>query len=126
MEQFDFTHYLGILVITLAAAKLFGGLAQRLGQPAVLGELIAGLVLGVSCLNIFSAHDHVLEFMSEMGVVILLFEIGLETDLKQLLKVGGSSFTVAIVGVFLPFLFGYMVCQHLATSRLYPSLQERH
>lgn len=118
MEPFDISHILAVLVAILGLAKLLGGLAQRLGQPAVLGELLAGVALGVSGLAIVDTHDHVLHFLSEMGVIILLFEIGLETDLKQLLKVGGSSFAVACVGVALPFVLGYLVCRMLGYEEL--------
>ena len=118
VEHIDIPHYLGILVIVLALAKLLGAVAQKLGQPAVLGELLAGVVLGVSCFQVVDTHNSVLQFLSELGVIILLFEIGLETDLKQLLKVGGSSFMVACVGVALPLLFGYWVCYQLG----YPNL----
>ncbi|MCC6509169.1 MAG: cation:proton antiporter [Pirellulaceae bacterium] len=118
MEETTTTQILGILVLVLLLAKVCGSIAKRLGQPSVLGELLAGVILGVSWLNIVDPHVSVLHFLSELGVMILLFEIGLETDLKQLLKVGGSSFVVACVGVALPFMLGYLVCSWLG----YPSL----
>jgi len=106
----DTAHLLGVIALMLAGAKLFGWLAQRIGQPAVLGELVAGVALGGSLLGIVDTHDHVLHFLAELGVVILLFEIGLETDLVRLVAVGTASLTVAVVGVFLPFVLGYGVC----------------
>ena len=118
MEHLDVPAFLGSLVILLAMAKVLGALAQRMGQPAVLGELLAGVFLGVSWLGLVKVDNELLHFLSELGVIILLFEIGLETDLKQLLKVGGSSFVVACVGVALPFLFGYLVCYWLGYSSL--------
>lgn len=116
--ELDVTSILGTLVVVLALAKILGAIAQRLGQPAVLGELIAGVVLGVSWFGLIDTHNQVLHFLSELGVIILLFEIGLETDIKQLLKVGASSMMVACVGVALPFIFGYWVVALLG----YPNL----
>ena len=105
IEQFFFT-----LAIILFAAKLGGELANRIGQPAVLGELIAGVVLGSSMLGVIPAegqlHD-IIGIFAEIGVVILLFEIGLETDLREMFRVGGSALLVALVGVVAPFLLGY-------------------
>jgi Kef-type K+ transport system membrane component KefB len=105
VEQFFFT-----IAIILAAAKLAGELASRVGQPAVLGELIAGVVMGSSVLGVIPAdgalHD-VIGLLAEIGVVILLFEIGLETDLKEMSRVGGAAVLVAMVGVVAPFALGY-------------------
>ena len=100
-----------ILAAMLIAAKLFGELAERLGQPAVLGELIAGVLLGGSLLGIVPAQGpaaDVVHVLAELGVVLLLFEIGLETDLKEMFRVGPASLSVATVGVVLPFLFGFL------------------
>jgi Kef-type K+ transport system membrane component KefB len=97
------------LLAIFAAAKLFGELAERIGQPAVLGEMIGGIVIGVSGLHWIDAHDPVLHLLSELGVLLLLFLIGLETDLHRLLSVGGSAMAVAIAGVTLPFAAGYGV-----------------
>jgi Kef-type K+ transport system membrane component KefB len=118
MEHLDVPQTLGILVIMLAAAKLFGALAQRIGQPAVLGELVAGVALGTSALGIVDTHNDVLHLLAEIGVVILLFEIGLETDLRKLVRVGGASAVVAMVGVALPFALGYAVCRMLGLVNL--------
>ena len=76
-----------------------GGLAQRLGQPAVLGELIGGVLAGPSVLGWVDPDHETIQLLAELGVVILLFAIGLETDLAQLLRVGATSLTVAVVGV---------------------------
>ena len=99
--------FLLTLIAIFAAAKIFGELAERIGQPAVLGELIAGIVVGVSGLHLVDSHDPTIHLLSELGVILLLFMIGLETDLKKLLAVGGSAAAVAIVGVVLPFALGY-------------------
>jgi Kef-type K+ transport system membrane component KefB len=110
MTHLDVPQFLGLLVVLLLAAKLFGALAQGVGQPAVLGELVAGVVLGISVVGLVNPKDQVLHLLAEVGVVILLFEIGLETNLRKLLRVGGASAAVAIVGVVLPFALGYAVC----------------
>jgi Kef-type K+ transport system membrane component KefB len=107
----DVPRTLGVLAVMLAAANLFGALAQRVGQPAVLGELVAGVILGTSAVGLVDPGNGVLHLLSEIGVVLLLFEIGLETDLGKLLKVGGASAAVAAAGVVLPFALGYGVCR---------------
>lgn len=116
--EHDFAYYLKTLALILIAAKICGSLAKRIGQPGVLGELLAGVILGVSCFKVVDPHNDTLEVLKELGVTILLFEIGLETDLKQLVKVGGSSMTVACVGVALPFVLGYAVCSLLGYASL--------
>lgn len=95
------------LIVIFAAAKLFGELAERIGQPAVLGEMVGGIAVGLSGLQLVDAHDAVLHLMSELGVLLLLFLIGLETDMHRLFSVGGASASVAVAGVVLPFVGGY-------------------
>jgi Kef-type K+ transport system membrane component KefB len=97
------------LLAIFAAAKLFGELAERIGQPAVLGEMVGGIVIGVSGLHLIDSHDPVLHVLAELGVILLLFLIGLETDIQRLLSVGGASASVAAVGVLLPFAAGFGV-----------------
>lgn len=75
----------------------------------MLGELLAGVLLGKSVFGIVDANDPVLYAMAELGVLILLFEIGLHTDVRSLRKVGGQAVTVALVGVAAPFVGGYFV-----------------
>jgi Kef-type K+ transport system membrane component KefB len=96
----------------LIAAKIGGELALRIGQPPVLGELLAGVALGnLPLLGIhgFSAEAPGLAFLAELGVVLLLFEVGLESTLAQMRAVGGSAAIVAVVGVVAPMLLGYGV-----------------
>lgn len=114
----DVPTFLGLLVIVFATAKALGTLAQRLGQPAVLGELIAGALLGSSVLGLVDPKQETFHLMAEVGVVILLFEIGLETDLHRLLQLGIPAAVVAIVGVVLPFAMGYGVCAWLDLGHL--------
>jgi len=118
MDHLDAPQMLGLLVVMLAGAKLSGFLAKRIGQPAVLGELVAGVVLGMSVLGLVNPYNEILHLLAEIGVVILLFEIGLETDLRKLVYVGGESALVAIVGVALPFALGYLVCRSLGLGNL--------
>lgn len=109
MTEHSLPHLLAVLVALLLSAALLGVLAQRIGQPAVVGELIAGVLLGKSVLGILDPADPIIVALSEIGVLVLLFEIGLHTDLKSLIRVGNEAITVALVGVILPFGFGYGV-----------------
>lgn len=117
----SFEHLLLVLVAVIAATKLFGEVAQRIGQPAVLGELIAGVVLGGSVLGIFNPDDAVLHALAELGVLILLFQIGLHTDLRSLAKVGPTALFAGMVGVVLPFVGGVAVSQAMGVETL-PSI----
>lgn len=121
MTEHPFPHLLITLVALLAAAKALGAIAQRFGQPAVVGELIAGVLLGASVLGIVDPADPVVQSLAELGVLVLLFEIGLHTDLKSLMNVGAEAITVALVGVALPFAFGYGVARLLELDVL-PSI----
>ena len=106
IEQFFFT-----IAIILVAAKVGGELAVRIGQPAVLGELVFGVLLGSSLLGSIPADGplhEVIGLLAEIGVVILLFEIGLETDLREMFRVGRPAVMVAMVGVIAPFALGYI------------------
>jgi Kef-type K+ transport system membrane component KefB len=100
-----------ILIGMLVAGKIGGELAERLGQPAVLGELIGGVIVGGSVLGLVptaagDAMAETIHLFAEIGVVILLFEVGLETDLKEMFRVGPAASAVALVGVVAPFLLG--------------------
>lgn len=96
---------LGLIVVWLAA-KLAGEAMERLGQTAVLGELLAGVVVGPGVLGLVQ-ESVVLHALAEIGVIVLLFEIGLESDLDELLRAGLQATAVAVVGVVMPFLLGY-------------------
>jgi len=101
------------LAVILAVAKLGGHLAVRFHQPAVLGELVAGVVLGsldlagIGWFRIIEA-DATVETLARLGVVILLFEVGLESTVRDMLKVGLTS-VLAVLGVFAPFALGWFV-----------------
>ena len=102
------------LMVILLAAKLGGDFFERFSQPAVLGELVIGMLLGnahLLGLDVFEPfkHDLTLEILSDIGVIILLFEVGLESSIKEMMKVGMASFMVAIFGVVAPFFLGWAV-----------------
>jgi Kef-type K+ transport system membrane component KefB len=110
--------FLFLLVAVLVSAKLLGELAEKIGQPAVLGELLAGVLLGGSVLGVLDTGVEALHLMAEIGVVLLLFQIGLETNLGRLLRVGPASAMVAVVGVALPFALGWAVARALGLETL--------
>lgn len=99
--------FLLALIAIFIAAKVCGEIAERFGQPAVLGEILGGIAIGVSGLRLVNPEDVTIHLLSELGVILLLFLIGLETDLSKLLAVGGPAAAVAIVGVGLPFFGGF-------------------
>ena len=99
------------LALILMSARLFSPLAQRIGFPAVLGELLLGVLLGnLSLLGIglfdTIAKDPIIAFIAELGVIVLLLQIGLETRLADLVKVGARAAAVGCVGIALPFVLG--------------------
>ena len=104
------------LALLVVGAKLGGFLAERLGQPSVLGELLFGIALanlsplvgGGSGIE-FVRSNETLRFLAEVGVLILLFDVGLETDLRAFQKVGLSAVLVALIGVTVPFFLGWSI-----------------
>jgi len=106
------------VAVMLAIAKLMGEVFERLRQPAVLGELFAGIVLGNLVIFGFAKAESLktnetVAALAELGVIILLFEVGLESDLKEMMEVGWSSLLVAVVGVIAPFFLGWAVSAYL-------------
>ncbi|MBL1211290.1 cation:proton antiporter [Geminocystis sp. GBBB08] len=143
------------LVIIYFASKLGGELCSRIGLPAVLGELVGGVIIGVSAFKflvfpesglgaqdsliiqllentanltpateelVFHSMSEVISVLSELGVIILLFEIGLESDLKELIRVGPSATIVAVVGVAVPFILGTLGLLYIFHLPLVPSV----
>ncbi|MEM7726536.1 MAG: cation:proton antiporter [Cyanobacteria bacterium P01_A01_bin.45] len=127
------------MIVIYAASKIGGELSNRVGLPAVLGELVGGVIVGISALHllvfpdvgagsssslimsflqmtsdltpdavesVFQAQSEVISVLAELGVIILLFEIGLESNLKELIEVGLQATVVAMVGVLVPFIAG--------------------
>ena len=102
-----------LIGVVLLAAKL-SGMVERFGQPAVLGELMIGVILGNLTLVGIGwleplGNDVYIKFLAELGVVILLFQVGLESNLGRMSKVGPRALLVATVGVVTPFLLGYFL-----------------
>lgn len=97
-----------VLVAVILTTQLFGLIAQRFRQPAVLGELLAGVLLGGSVLGLVNPADPVVSALAEIGVLVLLFEIGLHTDLRALVSVGRSASMVGVVGLLVPFGLGFL------------------
>ncbi len=113
MHDAEIVRILAELLLILVSAKAFGELAERLGQPSVLGELVGGVVLGTGLFAFFRPDDPALALMSEIGVILLLFETGLRSDLSELLKAGPTSGGVAATGVALPFVLGWALMKVL-------------
>src|SRR5262245_373915 len=102
----DITHVLRDILVVLIAAKVAAEIADRIGGPAVVGEIVAGVVVGPSLLGLVDQSDEVLRTLGEIGVILLLLDVGLEMDLGELRRAGRASMLVAIVGVVTPMLLG--------------------
>src|SRR5688572_29144703 len=107
------------LVLVWVVAKAAGEAIERIGQTAVLGELLAGVFIGPGVLGLVTESE-ALRALAELGVLILLFEVGLESDLADLLRAGVQAAVVALVGVAVP-LLGSGSCGASATPRSWPS-----
>jgi len=105
------------LAVVWLAAKITGEGMVRLGQTAVLGELLAGIVIGGGGFGIVH-ESKILHALAELGVVLLLFEVGLESDVHDLLRSGIQSTVVALVGVAAPFIVGFGVMRWLGHPAL--------
>lgn len=111
MEPELITQTIVYVALIIGFAKIIGEITERLGQPAVLGELLTGVLLAATLFKWMGAdvaHNTQLQFLAELGVILLLFEIGLESDLEEFLNVGPSALAVALIGVACPFLAGYL------------------
>jgi len=100
-------YFLNLLIILLTA-RVFAEIASRMKSPPVIGELVAGVVLGPSLLGWMEPMEAI-HLLAEIGIILLLFEVGMETDVRQLVKSGRSSVIVACVGFVLPFIFGFSI-----------------
>ncbi len=113
----EFLNFIAALVIIIVAAKASGYISVRLGQPAVLGELLAGIILGPTFLNMLGTwpvlHEdehlgEVIELMAEIGVLLLMMLAGLELDLVEMLSSGKASALSGTLGVIVPLVLGYL------------------
>lgn len=107
------THVLLLqIALILVAARLFAEGAARFNVPRVIGELVAGIVLGPSLLDWVHPSEPI-RLLAEIGIILLLFEIGVESDLVRLVRTGSRATMLAVVGFVLPFLLGYWVSHAL-------------
>lgn len=153
--SFVLTSVLMTIVVIYGMSKLGGELSKRVGLPPVLGELLGGVLVGVSAFHlimfpeagavatdsllmtflqrlgdldpvalehIFASQSEVISVLAELGVIILLFEIGLESDLRELTKVGSQAAIVAVVGVVAPFLLGTVGLVMIFHAPLIPAI----
>ena len=103
----DYTFILDLGIIILCA-KAFGLLSKRLGAPQVVGEIVAGLIVGPAVLNFVQVSDAI-DIFAEVGVILLMFAAGLGTDLKQLIKSGPKALLIATIGVIVPLVGGMII-----------------
>ncbi|MCX7760758.1 MAG: cation:proton antiporter [Hydrogenothermaceae bacterium] len=100
------------LAVIIFVGRVFGDLFNKFGLPAVLGEILAGIVLGVSGLGLIEINEAI-KVLAEIGIILLLFQVGLEADIHQLKKVGIPAFIVATAGASLPMFFGFLASYYL-------------
>ncbi|MBQ6182231.1 MAG: cation:proton antiporter [Ruminococcus sp.] len=105
MDRIAFFRDLAIIIVS---AKICGLIAQKLKAPQVVGEILAGLFIGPACFNFVGNSDY-LSLLAEIGVVMLMFGAGLETNLKDLMRTGPKALIIACVGVFIPLLGGTLL-----------------
>ena len=107
--------YLLDVALILLSTKVFGLLTRRIEMPQVVGALVAGLLLGPACFNIVQESEF-LDHIAEIGVIVLMFPAGLETDISELKKSGRNSFVIAVIGVLVPLIAGYVLASFFNTE----------
>ena len=117
MIDTPFVQLLLVLAAVLLTTRALSALAEKFRQPAILGELVGGVLLGASALGILDPGEPAIRTLAQLGLLILLFEIGLATDLRALGKVGGTAAVIAVAGVVLPFAFGYAALVAMGIDR---------
>lgn len=105
------------LAIILVAARAASTIAARFGAPSVIGELVAGIILGPSLLGWLEPTE-LIRLLAEIGIILLLFEVGVDTDLSRLAKSGWRSASVAVGGFFVPFALGFGVSRYVFGQEL--------
>lgn len=100
------------LVVILLAARLMGEIAVYIKIPSVIGELCAGILIGPSVLGLIEINTPI-HLLAQIGIILLLFEVGIETDFGRLTSAGVKSLTVAIGGVLMPFILGFPLCYYI-------------
>ncbi len=100
------------LALILISTKLFGLITKKVRMPQVVGALVAGVILGPAVLNVLSETEFI-QKLAELGVIVLMFTAGLETDINQLKKTGKASFIIAVLGVIIPLAGGFLLQVYL-------------
>lgn len=117
MESYRFLFDIGIILLS---TKLFGIITRAMRLPQVVGALFAGILLGPIALNLIHSEGFI-KPLAELGVVVLMFEAGLETDINELKKTGKASFVIALLGVLVPLIFGFGLAYFYHGSELFAS-----
>lgn len=104
------------LLVVLIAAKVGAEVMARLRQPAVIGELVIGMAVGMGGLAWVTIDGGALETLAEIGVIILLYEVGLEIQLGDMVRLGRSAISVAVIGVVTPFALGFLAVEMLGIA----------
>jgi Kef-type K+ transport system membrane component KefB len=105
------------MLVVFASAKLLAELCERLGQPGIVGEILAGVLIGPHVLGWMQPTDF-LRVLSDLGVMFLLFRVGLEVKASELMSVGGTAVGVAVAGVVLPFAMGWGIAELFGAPRI--------
>jgi len=121
------SHFLLDIALILLSTKVFGLITKKFRMPQVVGALLAGILFGPACLNILHSTD-LLSSLSSLGVVVLMFSAGMETDISQLRKNGKAGFLVALIGVVVPLIMGmiYGMMFHTTASDSNSSIFLQH
>ncbi|MBI5086984.1 MAG: cation:proton antiporter, partial [Acidobacteria bacterium] len=106
------------LLLVFGTTKLLAELSERLRMPGIVGGLLAGILIGPSVLG-WIEYNQLLHALSELGVMFLLFQVGMEVKASELLRVGRMAMLVAVLGVVLPFLMGWL----LLTAARHPQIE---
>ena len=119
MESYSFLLFLAIIMIS---TKVLGLFSRKIHMPAVVGALAAGVILGPSGFGMITLEGSTgifLEELAEIGVILLMFNAGLETDLSELKKNGVASLVTALIGVVVPLLGGIFWVMHFSSTRIF-------
>jgi len=103
------------MLIVFGSAKLLAALFERFGQPGIVGQIVAGVLIGPHVLNWIQPNE-LLHALAELGVIFLLFRVGLEVKSSELFQVGGTALAVAVLGVIVPFISGWLILRAFGKS----------
>ena len=106
------------LALILLSTKVLGIITKKFQMPQVVGALLAGLILGPAIFNVLSETDFIIQ-LSELGVIVLMFCAGLESDLQELKNTGKASFIIALLGVVIPLVGGFLFAHFFRIPELY-------